>query len=102
MNMYLNDFRKEIVLAVFDELLKTKKDLIFAENLSDITRKEADKEKHLILNYDSLLYRIFLYKLDIGKPLFSNPRCICKIASKAEFIRSIFPSKEYKQIMSQN
>lgn len=98
--MYLNTFKKDKVLEVFDKAMAEKADLFFCENLSDMTRQQANDIDYIKLSYDDQLHRIFLHKFDPQEPLFCNPSYEAKICPEDIFLSNIYPSNDYKRLMT--
>lgn len=98
-NIYLNDFRGNVVRNVVRELLDRDTELVVAQNLG-LSLHSAQKRDHLVLSYESMLHRLFIQDLDLDAPIFSNPNAICELASRQEFMNAVKITDEYKLIIS--
>jgi len=98
-NIYLNDFRPQVIFSLIEVLFNNDHDLIVADS-QGLSLKEAEDFEFLTLMYDSLFHRLIIKPLWLSEPIFTNPDCICEIASLNAFIKAVQPTDEYRKLMT--
>jgi len=93
-SIYLNTFKKEEVLEVFNKIVENK----LCDCIKDTSFFRSEEQMLLALLYNPMFNRIELNAYD-GGALYPNPDCECVLVTSLQFIKSIKPNAFYKEIM---
>ena len=93
--MYLNDFRRDVVLEVLQEIKDSDiKDLVYNVSIDENSCKVC------YLSYDSMLHKISAHPFNpTMQPLYPNPDIKTVLIPRNHFVKNIKPDSDYYKLI---